>query len=321
MSAPGVKRAAGRSGIEVADEVMHLLRGISPGLLAGYFIGTVPFVLMLLFFWSDMSRGAFAETRCLPLSLLLAGLFIWMKCWQTVFSAGLMDFLLDRTRPWSWARVARVARTQLIVQPLGLIAIPLSLLIMLPFYAVHAFYQNMTVLGDGEAEPLGETVRRARREALRWPVQNHMILWLLSPWVLILGMIAVFGMMRLLMMETMDASLFSGYLWFLLGAVMLFSAVIPLAPFAGIVAANIGLVLILVPHLLRTLFGWHSLFTLSGIHAVFNTTYLATVFALTYLCMDPLIKAAHVLRCFQGAAQHNGQDLRLALRLVRKEPG
>ena len=41
--------------------------------LAYYYIGAAPFVLGLLFFWSDMSRGAFAGARLGPEVAGLAG--------------------------------------------------------------------------------------------------------------------------------------------------------------------------------------------------------------------------------------------------------
>ena len=41
---------------------------------------------------------------------------------------------------------------------------------------------------------------------------------------------------------------------------------------------------------------------------------MATAGALTYLCLDPLIKAAYLLRCFYGESLHTGEDLRAALK-------
>src|SRR5690242_5856870 len=69
------------SSIDLLEEALHLLRN-HPGALAWYFAGSVPFVLGLLFFWADMSRSAYAASRCAPASLLLALGYVWMKSCQ-----------------------------------------------------------------------------------------------------------------------------------------------------------------------------------------------------------------------------------------------
>jgi hypothetical protein len=44
-----------------------------------------------------------------------------------------------------------------------------------------------------------------------------------------------------------------------------------------------------------------------------NSTFVAVVCGLTYLCLDPLLKAAYVLRCFYGESIHTGGDIRVEL--------
>ena len=75
----------GRGALDLIDEAVHLLRRAPAGLLAVYYVGAMPFVLGLLYFWADMSRSAFAEKHLAASALGLAGLFIWMKCCQSVF--------------------------------------------------------------------------------------------------------------------------------------------------------------------------------------------------------------------------------------------
>jgi hypothetical protein len=50
-------------------------------------------------------------------------------------------------------------------------------------------------------------------------------------------------------------------------------------------------------------------FTISG-EAVLNTSFLAAVTGLTFLCVNPLVKAVYVLRCFYGESLVTGEDLR-----------
>jgi len=40
------------------EEAVHILRAAPGALLTVYYIGSVPFVLGLLYFWADMSRSA-----------------------------------------------------------------------------------------------------------------------------------------------------------------------------------------------------------------------------------------------------------------------
>ena len=110
-----------RSPVELVEEAVQLLRAAPGSALVGYYVGTLPFVLALLFFWSDMARSAFAYER-LPAGVLgLSALFVWMKCWHGVFAQQLLAQLCGepqaRLRP-AW--LLRVALYQAIVQPLGL---------------------------------------------------------------------------------------------------------------------------------------------------------------------------------------------------------
>src|SRR5204862_2137983 len=54
------KRRSDKSAFELIEEAVHLLRQSPSGVLATYYLGALPFVLALLFFWADMSRDAFA---------------------------------------------------------------------------------------------------------------------------------------------------------------------------------------------------------------------------------------------------------------------
>jgi hypothetical protein len=73
---------------------------------------------------------------------------------------------------------------------------------------------------------------------------------------------------------------------------------------------SVGLIL---PGLVKMLFGLQSSFSRSGLNLL-NSTFFATIVALTYLCVDPLLKAAYTLRCFYGQAVESGDDLKAELR-------
>ena len=173
-------RQQGKIGLEVVEEAVHLLRTAPPGALAAYYLGSLPFVLGLLYFWADMSRDPFAYQHLAEASLGLAVLFLWMKFWQVVFARKLRAAIsVEPAGPWKFVRCRRVLLAQAALQPWGLFLLPLSLLPVLPFAWVYAFHQNVTALDDGEAPQLRALVRKALRQSVLWPRQNHVVLLVL----------------------------------------------------------------------------------------------------------------------------------------------
>jgi len=316
------RREAGARALDLIGEAIHLVRAAPLGLVAAYYVGAAPCMLGFLFFWSDMSRSGFAHQRCFAAALGMTALFLWMKSWQAVFAAGLKARVAG-TGPdgaaWRGRRIARMVTRQAVLQPYGLLAIPTALFLALPFYAVHAFYQNVTVLGDGSSANSRELARRALRQAVLWPKQNHVLIWLLSPWVLGAGLLVAFGSARMVVSLVPELHHIQGIIWFLAAMLLIFHVVLPLAPFGCVVAANVAAFVAVAPQMLHSLLGIETTFTLSGWHAVFNTTFLMTVFTISYLCLDPIVKAVHVLRCFYGESWHTGEDLIVELQHARQE--
>ncbi len=167
-------REKGIGAVELLEQATALLRQAPLDTLACYYLGTVPFMLVLLWFWADMSRNADADQRLAGGALALSLLFIWMKVWQSRFSGRLLMQLGGAAELPS---VTASVMVQGGLQPWGFIILPLAALITLPFGWCYAFFQNITVLGG----PDWRTVqRKARQLALLWPGQNHLLLALLS---------------------------------------------------------------------------------------------------------------------------------------------
>ncbi len=92
-----------------------------------------------------------------------------------------------------------------------------------------------------------------------------------------------------------------------------------LAAFGLFVFLNCAMVGATLPLLLKSLLGIETVFSRSGA-ALLNTTFFAAMAGIAYLCLDPLLKAVYVLRCFHGEAVASGADLRAELRR-RATPG
>jgi hypothetical protein len=171
--------ASGDSAIDLLEEAVHLLRGAPASLYGVYALGTLPFVLAFLYFWADMSRGAFAREHIDRGAMAMGLLFLWMKCWQAVFAAGVRSQRTGQAGvPWTVRRLGWLALKQSALQPSGLFALPLALFVMIPFAWVFAFYQNLTAVG---AEPGGlrDTWNTAAWQANIRPAQNHLLQGLL----------------------------------------------------------------------------------------------------------------------------------------------
>ncbi|HEU0009948.1 MAG TPA: DUF4129 domain-containing protein [Verrucomicrobiae bacterium] len=164
--------------VELIEEAFQLLRRAPAGALAGYYVGSLPFVLGLLYFWSDMARSAFAEDRLLTGSLVMTLLFIWMKAWQSLYAHQLLTRLCGEPAPrWSLKRFLRAALYQAIVQPAGLILLPIALPLIVPFGWAYPFFTNATVFAAGDVPDIKTLVRKSWQQACLWPMQSQTVIF------------------------------------------------------------------------------------------------------------------------------------------------
>lgn len=182
----------------LAEQSVHLLRRKGGAALACYYVGTLPFILGLLFFWSDMSRNAEADWYCGPASAGVAILFVWMKLWQVRCCRRLWCALQD-TEPetWSWRRSLSTAARQAALHATGMIMLLLAAIIMLPMAWTYAFYQNVTVMDGPGTKSLKTLYADALRQAFLWPSQNHVLLTLVSGFGLFVCANVAVGLMLL----------------------------------------------------------------------------------------------------------------------------
>jgi hypothetical protein len=163
-----------RGAIEILEESVNLLREAPAAAIAAYLTGAIPFALALLFFFTEMTRSPFASERLAVESLAVAALLIWKHVWQAIFMARLHGQLSSRPATGS---VLRLAAMQCAIQPLRLIAVPLSLLLTVPFASVVAFFRNFSLFAAlGEENPAAA----ARRQASLWSRQNWGVLGVMT---------------------------------------------------------------------------------------------------------------------------------------------
>ena len=190
------KRVAGKSALELLEEAAAALRASAPSTLFCYYFGTVPFVLAFLYFWADMSAGAYAEWHRSAAAFGMAAAFIWMKSWQAVFAGRLLEESgAEELQPWTIVRVWRLVVHQTAVQATGLFVLPVALLLTLPAAWTYAFYQSFLLDGRGEGEPLRVLIGRSTRQAALWAKQNHLAISYLS----VFGLVVFVNFLTLLM--------------------------------------------------------------------------------------------------------------------------
>jgi hypothetical protein len=176
MSRRPVKRE-GPSPLEWVESAVRLLRSAPSGALLCYYIGSATCLLGLLYFWADMSRGAFASGHLVESAFNAGALYIWMKSWQAVFLSKLRAHLLmTEEEPWTLARIARMALIQASLQPAGLFLRLIAAQVLIPYTWTYSLFAGVAILGDGREPSLRAVMRGAWREAGLWWRETHLAL-------------------------------------------------------------------------------------------------------------------------------------------------
>lgn len=163
----------GPSAVHLVEEAVHLLRRAPVSTWAIYALGSCPWVLGLLFFWAHTTWFAPSSSTIAWSALGLALLFVGLKTMQAEFCGRLLAQRLGAPVPtWETKRLLRLASLQARLQCWGIVAVPISLVLSLPFGWAYAYFQTLSVLGaPARHTPI---TSEAFGEAQRWPGQNHL---------------------------------------------------------------------------------------------------------------------------------------------------
>ena len=172
-----VKTKDSQGALDLMDEAVHLLRRAPFSILLCYFIGSGPFVLGLLYFWTDMAMSPFAARHCAEAAAGITLLYLWMKCWQSVYATRLYSYVANQPDPkFTASRVFRMIVQQTALQPYSFLILAIASLVFFPFGWIYAFYQNLSVIGNGKEHDVKKTRLKAWRLAMLWPGQNHRLI-------------------------------------------------------------------------------------------------------------------------------------------------
>ncbi len=164
--------------LDLIEQAFHLVRQSEARTLLCHLIGSLPFLLGVLYFWSDMARGSNAAEHLPAAALGLTLQFFWLKIWQAIYAQQLLAQLRGQPRwAWTWRKLGRLVVAQVVLQPAGLFVLPVALVLTVPFGWAFAFFQSATVLGGGD-EDAPAAARQSWRMMRLWPMQNHQILFI-----------------------------------------------------------------------------------------------------------------------------------------------
>jgi hypothetical protein len=169
---------------ELLEQAFHLLRSLPAGALAWCVLGPLPFVLGLLFFWSDMSAAGATAVSGAGWAAALAVLFAWLKITQAFFARAVWARLLPEggLPPLGATGLIRRSAALIFLSAFGL---PLQILaanLLLPFAWVYATFQNAVVFAytqDFDHRCCRRLFQLAARESHHEPLLNHLLLLLL----------------------------------------------------------------------------------------------------------------------------------------------
>lgn len=172
--------------MDVIEEATSLLRNLPARGWLAFYAPSIPFALCLLMFWSEMSRAPDATQRLVPLALLLAAMYVAMKCGHAVFGDVLLSLLRrdsenqPRLRTSQWLKLAASQTALHATMPWILF---LSSFPVFPLAWAYAFYRNASVLACGHFRTKGSLtslIGRSLRAAHHTPRANHAMLLTLS---------------------------------------------------------------------------------------------------------------------------------------------
>jgi len=170
-------RLEGPSPLDWMETAVWLIRSAPKGALLCYYTGSATCVLGMVYFWADMSQGAFARDHIMEASLGAVVLYVWMKCWQTVFLSKLRAHLLmEREAPWTVGRLANLVAIQAAFQPIGLCLRLIAAQILIPYIWTYSLFMGVAILGDGSTPSLRAVFKGSFQEAALWWRQTHLAL-------------------------------------------------------------------------------------------------------------------------------------------------
>ena len=162
-----------KSTFDMIEESILVLQSIPNYWYLFYLVGTLPFVFGFVYFWTEMSRNVLTDNSIVSLSLLLAFLFIWMRCWQSIFMRFVQAYVCGEIMcNFNFSVIGRLIAAHIILQPCSIILRLLSWILLFSFGWVYAFFQNVIVFAGEEDNQLQNIYHESLKQSILWQTQN-----------------------------------------------------------------------------------------------------------------------------------------------------
>ena len=164
--------------LDTLEAATRLLKSAKASDLAYYYLGTLPFLWLLIRFWAEMTKSANAERHLWSEAWMLVVAYVAMKVGQTLFVQRLLLLLREDSRRWTVREILRMARRTAIVQTSALAVTSFALCLVIPTAWTFAFYHHAQATCEPDQKDVLSSVRAALRGSQLWPRQNHGLLTL-----------------------------------------------------------------------------------------------------------------------------------------------
>ena len=270
-----VESASGKiPAVDCLEESFHVLRVNCFSLLPIYCLGTIPFVLGVIYFINDMCQRSDAKFIVPEYAFFMALLFLWKNFFQTLFCGKLMDKLTMRIpQKLIMKDYLKILLYQGIVQPIFLFINIFSIFLFFPLPYTTSFFNTFMAITGSERVSLRKNLKASFYNTLFYPAQNSLIFLML----MVLGFITML---------------------------------------------NCGMVIFILPWLLKTFLGVDTFFAKANgigfiVNLIFNSTFWSVIFGVVYLVIDPLVKTAYTIRMFYAESIFKGFDILSSLQRIR----
>ncbi len=158
---------------DIIEESLLVLRSIPSHWYLLYLCGTLPFIFVFVYYWTEMNRNVMTDNSIVSLSFILAFLFIWMRCWQSIFMRLIQAFVCGESAcDFSFSVIGRLITAHIVLQPCCIILRILSWILLFSFSWVYAFFQNIIVIAGEKDNQLRNIYHESLNQSTLWQTQN-----------------------------------------------------------------------------------------------------------------------------------------------------
>ncbi len=173
-------------GIELIERAVSILVSVPFSAWCIYLAGVIPFGLISLYFFTDMSLSPFAEQRIGVDSFLVALSALWWRACQARFGAALLSVWAPiPLETWSRLDWILVTFRQGTLFAVFLFLSPIALILVLPTGWLLSFFQESVLFGGKPSNTVQSLGQQSAAMTNVWQRQNHVALLVVSGFALL----------------------------------------------------------------------------------------------------------------------------------------